>query len=166
MKQIKLLPLVILLLNVCMSKGQTNSTYEETESRFLKTSLNNIDSTAFEELGMNKVNALLDYSSLHNQPLTYNNDHNPFIYDQAKELFIREDSIPVELVLNKISAIDYDVKGKRPISKDEGAFYNIVIGTGSKTCSLHLVLMKAPKQFGKEEKMIWQVYLSKPVFTF
>ncbi len=153
-----------MLLSIMGLQAQS-SDYTTLEKRFVKKEPSAQDTVAFRELGEQKVRQLFDKSQFHSQ--NYSNASNQaYVKRQIPDLFYLHpgDSLDVngliltieQAKLSKAQAIELHTK---PAKGYLGITQTL---NSDPKFTFYLMLMQVPKNFGKEQEMVWQVFLHRP----
>lgn len=139
--------------------------YSSMNERFVKKEPEVQDTVAFRELGEQKVRQLFDKSAFFSQ--NYSNASNQaYVKRQIPDLFYipTGDTLDVDGILRAIEQSKL-TKGKsielRTTPKKGYLGMTETLNSDPKF-TFHLVLLQVPKSFGKEQEMVWQVFLYNP----
>ncbi len=161
MRTIKFLASLILLTAAIGLKAQSVD-YSGLEKRFVKDTPDARDTVAFRQLGEQKVRQLFDKSRFHAQ--NYSNTSNQvYIKQQIPDLFYiaPDDTLDVNGLLRAIEKAE--ILGDQTIALRTIPAKGFLGLTETLNCdpkfSFYLVLMQVPKNFGKEQELVWEVYL-------
>ena len=157
----------VLILVMACTFGANAQSYDQMETRFYKPVLNEIDSTAFIELGKQKAQSLFYQTDLYLQN-TGNTSNQSYIANRIPDLFYVEpgDSLQLDSLMITVQQIQNNLKGKpvqlRCIEK-EGFLGKIETTNTNPKLELNLVLKKIVKTFGNKSEEVWDVFLNEPV---
>ena len=140
--------------------------YETMETRFVKKQLTAEDSAAFVTQGLQKAQSLFYQTDLYMRN-TGNTSNQAYIANRIPDLFFVPEghSLDLDPLMEAINKIQGAKKYKEPTFKVTGADgYLAKLETTNTKPKLEffLVLMQAPKQFGKKKEQVWQVFLAEP----
>ena len=156
---------VLIFALVCTFSANAQS-YDQLETRFYKPVLNEIDSTAFIELGKQKAQSLFYQTDLYLQN-TGNSSNQSYIANRIPDLFYVEegDSLDVGGLMRQIQSAE--VGGGGPVllrCTESSDFLGVVETTNTKPkFAFNLVLKKVLKPFGDAQEEVWEVFLSEPI---
>lgn len=161
---------MLLVLFAVFGLGQVasaQSSYETMENRFVKKQLTAEDSAAFKTQGLQKAQSLFYQTDLYLRN-SGNTSNQAYIANRIPDLFYvaEGDSLDLQPLMIAINAIQGKKMYKQPEFKiTEAPGYLAKLETTNTTPKLEffLVLLKAPKRFGSEEELVWQVFLAEPV---
>lgn len=157
--------LTLIMLAAVATAAAQSGDYSRLEKRFVKTELTAEDTAAFRRAGEQKVRQLFEKGSFYIENRN-NASNQAYVKRQIPDLFYEApgDTLDVEGLLREIEK----VKQGRPeavelTTKPAPGYLGV---TETVNCdpklSFYLVLKQIPKQFGKEEEMVWQVFLHLP----
>lgn len=147
------------------------ASYGAIESRFTKNQLTKNDSMAFQRSAEEKLNQLLAYSKLYSDTNTGSNTK-AIVAKKAQAMFrtntqtgnvevVQFDSLLIKLSI-VIDSSQSDIETSMKWIKKKESFGQFK--STNKKFQLDVILIKAPKSFGRNEEEIWQVYFCRPVF--
>ncbi len=156
-----------LLMLIFLLPALSAQSYEQLETRFVKKQPTTTDSTAFIKQGVQKAQSLFYQTDLYMRNAG-NVSNQAYIADQMPDLFYvpEGDSLDLQPLREAISKIQGSKKYTQPkfkTSEVPGYLAKLETTNTKPKLEFFLVLMKAPKRFGKEEELVWQVFLAKPV---
>ena len=159
--------LFIILLTTFTGIVANAQSYEAMESRFKKSAPTSVDSTAFIKQGVQKAQSLFYQTDLYMRNAG-NLSNQAYIADQMPDLFYvaEGDTLDLQPLREAVSKIQSSKKYKQPkfkTSEADGYLAKLETTNTKPKLEFFLVLMKAPKRFGDEEEMVWQVFLAEPV---
>jgi hypothetical protein len=143
------------------------SSYDAMEKRFVKKQLTAQDSAAFITQGVQKAQSLFYQTDLWSRNAG-NTSNQAYIADRMPELFYvaKGDSLNLQPLREAINTIQRGKTYSQPefkVSKAKGYLGKLETTNTKPKLEFFLVLLKAPKQFGTEEELVWQVFLAEPV---
>lgn len=159
--------ILILMLFLLGGRFIHAQSYDVMEKRFIASQPSPKDSVAFIKQGVQKAQSLFYQTDLYTR--NYNNTSNQvYIANRMPDLFYvaEGDSLDLEPLREAISSIQGRKNYKQPkfkTSEAEGYLAKLETTNTKPKLEFFLVLMKAPKRFGEEEEMVWQVFLADPV---
>jgi hypothetical protein len=141
--------------------------YEAMETRFVKKQLTAEDSAAFVTQGLQKAQSLFYQTDLYMRN-TGNSSNQAYIANRIPDLFFVPDgdSLDLDPLMIAINTIQGSKNYKEPtfkVSEFDGYLAKLETTNTKPKLEFFLVLMQAPKQFGKKKEQVWQVFLSEPV---
>lgn len=147
--------------------GLNAQSYDNMENRFVKKRLTAQDSAAFRTQGVQKAQSLFYQTDLWSRNAG-NLSNQTYIADRMPELFFvaEGDSLDLQPLRDAISKIQQGKMYREPefkISKAKGYLGKVETTNTKPKLEFFLVLLKAPKHFGTEEELVWQVFLAEPV---
>lgn len=164
----------ILLFGLIVLSSQYNlraQSYGQIESRFTKSNLSKNDSLAFEKTAKEKLYRLMAYSKLYTNKET-SSQTKASLKRKAEGMFRTNTQTGLveifdmdSLLLNLSSIIDSYYQSNDSLlswKSNSPNFGKYQISNGK--FELTVLLIKAPKSFGKNEEDIWQVYFCSPIF--
>jgi hypothetical protein len=157
-------PALLIVLAVSAIAGAQSVDYSSLERRFVKTELTNEDTAAFRRVGEQKVRQLFDKGDFYSQNAN-NLSNQAYVKQQIPDLFYVSpgDSLDVDSILRAIEKAKQKTQPVELITTPKSGYLGMVQTVNSRPEFIfHLVLMQIPKQFGKEEEMVWQVFLHEP----
>tara|TARA_R110002096_G_scaffold436104_1_gene668000 strand:+ start:35193 stop:35708 length:516 start_codon:yes stop_codon:yes gene_type:complete len=164
--------LVMLLFGFGCNTIIAQSTYERIETRFTKSQLNKLDSLAFRQTAKEKLNQLIAYSRLYVHEET-NNATKEILKKKASAMFRTNSQTGLEekldmdsLLLKLASVMDTINMGNNSAIKWIGCDSSFgKFRIANESFELKVLLIRSPKNFGKNEEYIWQVYFCQPKFN-
>jgi hypothetical protein len=156
-----------LLILIAFNNVASSQSYEAMESRFKKSAPTALDSTAFIKQGVQKAQSLFYQTDLYMRN-SGNTSNQAYIADQMPDLFYvaEGDTLDLQPLRESISKIQGSKKYTQPkfrTSEADGYLAKLETTNTKPKLEFFLVLMKAPKRFGEEEELVWQVFLAEPV---
>jgi hypothetical protein len=147
--------------------ASAQSSYETMEKRFVKKQLTAEDSAAFKTQGVQKAQSLFYQTDLYMRN-SGNTSNQVYIANRMPDLFYVADGDTLDLqpLRDAISKIQRSKKYTQPkfkTSEADGYLAKLETTNTKPKLEFFLVLMKAPKRFGDEEELVWQVFLAEPV---
>ncbi len=141
--------------------------YETMENRFVKKQLSAKDSAAFITQGEQKALSLFYQTDLYLRN-SGNTSNQAYIANRIPDLFYvaEGDSLDLQPLMDAINTIQRSKKYKQPkfeVTEAPGYLAKLETTNTKPKLEFFLVLMKAPKRFGEEEELVWQVFLTEPV---
>jgi hypothetical protein len=126
------------------------------------------DSAAFKTQGVQKAQSLFLPNRLVYAQFSGNTSNQVYIANQMPDLFYVADGDTLDLqpLRDAISKIQRSKKYTQPkfkTSEADGYLAKLETTNTKPKLEFFLVLMKAPKRFGDEEELVWQVFLAEPV---
>lgn len=160
------LGLCVFLLVSWATPTLAQSSYGAMESRFVKSTPTSADSAAFTKQGLQKAQSLFAQTDLYYRNAN-NSSNQTYIAERIPALFYvpKGDSLDLKPLLRAIETIQQSKKYKEPkftINEAPGYLAEIETTNTKPKLAFKLVLIKAPKQFGDQEEMVWQVFLAAP----
>ncbi len=167
----KMNKLWILLLALSFGKSAVSqSSYEVMEKRFVKRSLSALDSAAFIEAGIQKAYSLVDFTQVH-----YSNSGNVsnqrYVETKVIELFYIKpnESLNTDSIVTLVRSVMQSKSGA-PVeivfTKKKGVLGHVATAGDRPKFEADVILVKAPKKFGKLSEPVWQVFLTNPVLRY
>lgn len=161
---------MLLVLFAVFGLGQVasaQSSYETMENRFVKKQLTAEDSAAFKTQGLQKAQSLFYQTDLYLRN-SGNTSNQAYIANRIPDLFYvaEGDTLDLQPLMEAINAIQSNKKYKKPefkITEAPGYLAKLETTNTKPKLEFFLVLLKAPKRFGSEEELVWQVFLAEPV---
>jgi hypothetical protein len=155
----------ITMLITSISLPAQDVNYSNLEKRFVKKELTSDDTLAFRKVGEQKVEQLFDKSQFYSQ--NYSNTSNQvYVKQQIPDLFYVPpgDSLDVTGLVRAIEQAESKQNGTVKLQTKPRSGYLGMVETLNydPKFTFYLVLMQIPKSFGKEQELVWQVFLHKP----
>lgn len=160
--------LLILVSGIHQLSAQSNSSYADIEDRFTKTELTKIDSLAFKEAGFQKAESLFEYGDVYIRNSS-NESNQAYVINRVPDLFYVEegDTLNTDSVMFLVNTM---IKNEKPNSIDltlvdkEGTLGHVFTSTKNLNFKADIIIVKSAKNFGDHEEIIWQVFLTNPIF--
>lgn len=157
--------LTLMMLAAVAAAGAQSGDYSSLEKRFVKSELTADDTAAFRRAGEQKVRQLFEKGSFYSENRS-NPTNQAFVKQQIPDLLYAApgETPDVDGLLGEIEK----AKRNQPQSLElktlpaEGYLGVTETVNYDPKFRFYLVLMQIPKQFGKEEEMVWQVLLRLP----
>lgn len=166
-------PLFIAFLMLFSSAIFAQNNYEgygEIEKRFEKSDLSHQDSLAFIETGKQKAYTLIEYAKVHYSN-TNNMSNQAYIVNRVPDLFyvaegetLNSDSIV--MVVRAIIQKELPDNVELIFTDKEGVLSHVETAFSTPKFEADIILIKRPKKFGKTNKEVWQVFLTRPKWVF
>lgn len=143
--------------------------YKTMEDRFVKKQLTAQDSAAFTTQGLQKAQSLFYQTDLYLRN-SGNTSNQAYIANRIPDLFYvaEGDSLDLQPLMDAINTIQRSKKYKQPefkVTEAPGYLAKLETTNTKPKLEFFLVLMQAPKRFGSEEELVWQVFLAEPVIN-
>ncbi len=168
----KKLILIGLITWVLPNNTFAQASYGEIESRFTKNKLTKNDSLAFKKSAEEKVKQLMAYSKLYSAPGTGSKTKD-IVAKKAEAMFRTNtqtgnvEVIQIDSLLIKLSSLIDSLDLEQPVPlkwiQVEGSFGRYEME--NKSFQFDVILIKAAKNFGRNDEEIWQIYFCKPLFN-
>jgi hypothetical protein len=159
---------LILIIGIHQLSAQNTSSYADIENRFTKTELTKTDSIAFKKAGFQKAKSLFEYGDVY-----INNSSNvsnqAYVIKRVPDLFYvsEGDTLNTDSVMFLVNTM---ITNEKPNSIDltlvdkEGTLGHVFTSTKNLNFKADIIIVKSPKNFGDSEEIIWQVFLTNPLF--
>lgn len=150
---------------VLTSLTSWSQSYDSMESRFNRSVPTAQDSVAYINQGEQKVRSLFDLTNLYNSN-SGRSSNQSYIQRAMPEFFYVEEGENLNLpqVMNTIeSARPSGESVQTETMPAEGKLARVITINTNPPLAFDLVLKRVPKQFGKQQELVWEVLVAVPV---